>query len=78
MNRHARRKLPNKTLLPSVWRRFALSAHNPHSAILRQLNAIRVLFAGELVDIVMELRQHIPSLRMTKVNHMRGERALAS
>ena len=59
-HRHPRRVATCQTnlCLPlPAWRRFALSAHNPHIAILRQFNAIRVLFAGELVDIAMELRQ---------------------
>ena len=43
----ARHTLPNQLPLPpylSIWRRFALSAHNPH--ILRQFKVIRVLFSG--------------------------------
>ena len=48
-----RHPLPYQLLLPpylSKWRRFALSAHNSHSSIIRQLNAIQVLFPGRLVD----------------------------
>ena len=49
----ARRTFPNQPPLPpylSIWRRFTLSANNPHSEILRQTDVIRCSFlAGWLI-----------------------------
>ena len=54
----ARRTLPNQPPLPtSIWRRFALSTHNRHSAIQRQFNVIWLLFSGGLVGVALELRE---------------------
>ena len=41
----------------SIWRQFSLSAHNPHSAILRQFNVIWVLLPDGSVDIAIEPRE---------------------